>query len=94
MEIFLANLQIKLDRIERPHWVFTTCSRSCRTTDHRQLRQVAVSHLAVPSRLQVTSQSYFSPVSHSHSLRDWLRGLILTCFMSSVNRQFRRLQPS
>jgi len=27
-------------------------------------RQVAVSHLAVPSRLQVASQSYFSPVSH------------------------------
>ena len=26
-------------------------------------RQVAVSHLAVPSRLQVTSQSYFSPVT-------------------------------
>jgi len=37
-------------------------------------RQVAVSHLAVPSRLQVASRSYFSPVSHI-SLRDWLRGL-------------------
>jgi len=37
-------------------------------------RQVAVSHLAVPSRLQVASQSYFSPVIHI-SLRDWLRGL-------------------
>jgi len=32
-------------------------------------RQVAVSHLAVPSRLQVASQSYFSPVSHIY-LRD------------------------
>ena len=42
---------------------------------HWYSRQVAVSHLAVPSRLQVASQSYFSPVSHI-SLRDWLRGLI------------------
>jgi len=38
-------------------------------------RQVAVSHLAVPSRLQVASQSYFSPVSHI-SWSDWLRGLL------------------
>jgi len=33
-----------------------------------------VSHWAFSSRLQVASQSYFSPVSHI-SLHDWLRGL-------------------
>jgi len=41
-------------------------SRCCQSYS----RQVAVSHLAVPSRLQVASQSYFSAVSHI-SLRDW-----------------------
>jgi len=38
-------------------------------------QQVAVSYLAIQSRLQAASQSYFSPVI-SHILRDWLQGLL------------------
>ena len=48
---------------------------------HRQsyCDKSSVSHLAFSSRLQVASQSYFSPVSHI-SLHDWHRGLfVLDC---------------